>query len=169
MRETTDGPPLARLFAIAYKQLIDALHERLAQRGWSDLRAGFGFVLLAVRDHPVTVTELADVLGVSKQATSKLVDVMTTEGYLHRRVGRDDARQRDVILTSKGSKLLREVELIYVELEAEWKAVIGARALEQIRTDLVQVLSQTHDGLPPVRPTNEALAGLTKPVRRRSE
>src|SRR4051812_12644470 len=107
MSDGKDGPPLARLFAIAYKQLIDTLHDRLAQRGWPDLRAGYGFVLLAVRDRPMSVTELADVLGVSKQATSKLVDVMTTDGYLDRRVARDDARQRDVMLTSRGRKLLR--------------------------------------------------------------
>ena len=163
-----DGPPLARLFAIAYKQLIDELHDRLAQRGWSDLRAGFGFVLLAVRDHPTTVTELAEVLGVTKQATSKLVDIMTAEGYLERRVGADDARQRQVVLTTRGRKLLREVEAIYVELEAEWEAVIGAPAVAQIRDGLVRVLAPAGDGLPAVRPTAETLAGLTTAVRRGS-
>jgi DNA-binding MarR family transcriptional regulator len=164
MSDSNDGPPLARLFAIAYRQLIDTLHERLRQQGWSDLRAGFGFVLLAVRDHPMTVNELAGTLDVSKQATSKLIDVMTTAGYVERRIGRDDARQRDVVLTARGRKLLREVERIYVDLEAEWAAVIGDRAVGQIRTSLVRVLSQPGDVLPPVRPATDALAGLTSPV-----
>jgi hypothetical protein len=45
-------PPLARLFAIAYRLLIDSLHERLQARGWTDVRPAYGFVLLAARDQP---------------------------------------------------------------------------------------------------------------------
>jgi hypothetical protein len=51
-------PPLARLFAIACRSLIDGLHTRLATRGWSDVRPAFGFVLLAARRAP-TSTDLA--------------------------------------------------------------------------------------------------------------
>ena len=45
------GPPLARLFAIAYRLLIDGLHDRLQAQGWTDVRPAYGFVLLAARDH----------------------------------------------------------------------------------------------------------------------
>ena len=45
-RAPAGGPPLARLFAIAYRQLIDGLHDRLQARGWTDVRPAFGFVLL---------------------------------------------------------------------------------------------------------------------------
>ncbi|MCU1617435.1 MAG: transcriptional regulator, MarR family, partial [Frankiales bacterium] len=44
--------PLARLFAMAYRLLVDGLHERLAERGWSDVRPAFGFVLLALQGGP---------------------------------------------------------------------------------------------------------------------
>ena len=44
--QPADGQPLARLFAIAYRLLIDGLHERLRARGWTDVRPAFGFVLL---------------------------------------------------------------------------------------------------------------------------
>jgi hypothetical protein len=53
MPEAASGdPPLARLFAIAYRLLIDSLHERLQARGWTDVRPAYGFVLLAARDQP---------------------------------------------------------------------------------------------------------------------
>ncbi|HEY8547596.1 MAG TPA: hypothetical protein VIL36_21185, partial [Acidimicrobiales bacterium] len=42
------GPmPLARLFAMAFRQLIDELHARLAARGWGAMRPPYGFVLVA--------------------------------------------------------------------------------------------------------------------------
>ncbi len=66
--------PLARLLAMAYRHLVVGLHERLAARGWRDVRPQYGYVLLACRDRPTTSGELAGMLGVSKQAASKLAD-----------------------------------------------------------------------------------------------
>jgi DNA-binding MarR family transcriptional regulator len=150
---TDERPPLARLCAIAYRSLIDGLHEQLVAKGWTDVRPAFGFVLLAARDAPTTSTELAALMGTTKQAASKLVDVMVEAGYVRRVAGRDDARQRPVRLTARGRRLLSAVEQIYRELEAEWATAIGAAAVERLRRDLVRVLVDDDGRLPPVRPT----------------
>jgi DNA-binding MarR family transcriptional regulator len=120
-----EAPPLARLFAIGYRLLIDGLHDRLRARGWTDVRPAFGFVLLAARDQPTSVSELAALTGATKQAASKLVETMVAAGYVQRGVDAQDRRQRPVHLTSRGRELLRSVEQIYAELEQEWANVIG--------------------------------------------
>ncbi len=146
-------PPLARLFAIGYRLLIDRLHDRLRARGWADVRPAFGFVLLAARDQPTSVSELAALMGTTKQAASKLVEAMVSAGYVQRGVGAQDGRQRPVHLTSRGAELLRGVEQIYTELEQEWANVIGAAQVRRMRRDLVRVLADARSGeLPPVRP-----------------
>jgi DNA-binding MarR family transcriptional regulator len=151
---SADGPPLARLFAIAYRALIDGLHDRLRERGWDDVRPAYGFALLAASAGPVTATDLANLTGTTKQAASKLVDAMEVSGLLRRTAGAADGRQRPAVLTTRGRRLLATVEEIYGELEAEWAAHIGAVAVERLRADLVAVLTGTHGGsLPPVRPT----------------
>jgi DNA-binding MarR family transcriptional regulator len=146
--------PLARLFAIAYRSLVDGLHEELRARGWEDVRPAFGFVLLAARNEPTTSTALAALMGTTKQAASKLVDTMETAGYVSREAGATDARRRPVRLTERGTDLLATVEAIYRDLEARWADVLGSSAVDRIRRDLVKVLSTQGDGaLPPVRPT----------------
>lgn len=146
-------PPLARLFAIGYRDLVDALHERLAARGWHDVRRSYGFVLLAARDAGVQVGEIATLLGVTKQAASKLVAAMEEAGYLRRTAHPGDGRARAVALTERGHRLLGAVEEIYTELDAQWAAVLGADRVEALRTDLETVLRHGHGGeLPPVRP-----------------
>jgi len=147
------GPPLARLFAIAYRLLIDSLHDRLQAQGWTDVRPAFGFVLLAARDQPASVTGLASLMGTTKQAASKLVEAMVAGGYLTRGADPRDGRQRPVYLTARGRELLRSVERIYAELEAEWAGVIGAPHIQRMRRDLVRVLAGPSGELPPVRPT----------------
>lgn len=146
-------PPLARLFAIAYRQLIDGLHTRLRTLGWTDVRESFGFVLLAARDQPTSITELSALMGITKQAASKLVDVMAGCGYVSRGADPQDGRQRPVILTGRGQELLAAVEQIYAELESGWAQAIGAAQVDSLRRDLLRALSAGGGGqLPPVRP-----------------
>ena len=147
------GPPLARLFAIAYRQLIDSLHDQLQARGWTDVRPAFGFVLLAARDQPTSVTELAGLMGITKQAASKLVDAMISTGYIQRGTDPQDGRQRPVSLTRRGEELLSAVEQVYAELEDRWAKLIGTSHVDRMRRDLMHVLSDPSNGqLPPVRP-----------------
>lgn len=149
---TAGGPALARLLAIAYRSLIQGLHERLRDRGWHDVRPAYGFVLLAARSAPTTSSELATLLGMTKQAASKLLEGMEETGYVRRGAAAQDARRRPVELTDRGRRLLGEVEEIYVELEAEWAEIIGADRVAALRADLVAVLTLPGGTLPPVRP-----------------
>jgi DNA-binding MarR family transcriptional regulator len=145
--------PLARLFAIAYRHLVVGLHEHLVARGWRDVRPHYGYVLLACRDEPTTSGELATLLGVSKQAASKLVDGMVEASLVRRTTSREDSRAKLVALTPRGRRLLAVVEEIYVELEAEWAAVAGRPAVAAVRAGLVTVLTSAYGGvLPPIRP-----------------
>jgi DNA-binding MarR family transcriptional regulator len=144
--------PLARLFAMAYRLLVDGLHEQLAGRGWTDVRPAFGFVALALRPGPVPLRDLPGVLGTTKQAVSKLVDAMVAAGYVERGTDPADARAKRVGLSARGRSLLAEVEEIWRDLEEGWAAILGESRLADLRGDLVSVLRETHGGtLPTVR------------------
>jgi len=146
--------PLARLFAMAYRYFVDSLHERLRERGWGDVRPAYGFALLAARDAPTSATELASLMGTSKQAASKLAAVMIESGYLVQGTEAGDGRQRPLRLSPRGGRLLADVESIYEEIEAEWAGVIGAAALGRLRRSLRAAIVASHAGeLPAVRPT----------------
>ena len=146
--------PLARLLALAYRDFIEKLHARLRERGWSKVRPAFGFVLLAARNKPVTITEIAALMGTTKQAASKLAAAMSDAGYLVLDAYSADGRQRPLRLSPEGAELLADVEDIYRELEGEWAEVIGTSALEGLRQSLYTAVLAWHGGkLPAVRPT----------------
>jgi DNA-binding MarR family transcriptional regulator len=146
------GTFLARLFAVAYRSLIDDLHAELRRRGWTDVRPAYGFALLAVRN-TVTAGELAALMGITKQAASKLVDSLAAGGYLERIGGDGDGRRKQLRLTSRGESLLIQVEEIYAELEAGWAEIIGDESLEDLRDSLHAALTDAGGRpLPPIRP-----------------
>jgi len=153
-RELASSVPLARLLAMAYRQLIDRLHERLAAEGYTDVRPTFGYVLLAVRDGPTTGADIALLLGVTKQAASKLVDAMEQGGYVRRQTHGDDARAKEIAITARGRRFLVTVESIYRDLEGEWAEVTSKKRVEALRDDLRTIVEAAHDGqLPAIRPT----------------
>lgn len=137
----------------AYRWLIDELHRRLFERGWTDVRPSYGFVLLSLRDSAMTPTALAQRLDITKQAASKLAEAMIRVDLVDSSPHGTDGRQRDLSLTARGLKLLAEVEEIYAELEQEWADLIGRGRVEDVRASLIAVLTESHSGaLPPVRP-----------------
>lgn len=75
---------------------------------------------------------------------------MVAGGYLKRGADPQDGRQRPVYLTPRGQELLRSVERIYTDLEAEWAGLIGT---PRMRRDLIRVLAGPSGELSPVHPT----------------
>lgn len=145
--------PLARLFAMAMNSLVSKLHERLTERGF-EVRPAFAFVLLAARERALTGHDVAELMGMTKQAASKLIDAMEAEGVLVRKSHPGDARAKALHITPKGRRLLGTAESIYAELEEEWARVLGRARVTAMRRELVEVLLATHGGkLPAIRPS----------------
>ncbi len=148
-----DAIPLARLLAMSFRLMIDDLHDRLRQRGWTDVRPAYGFVLLALREQPISAKDVAALMGTTKQAASQLVDAMESGGFVNRVLSARDGRVRDLVLADRGRELLTAVEAIYAEIEGEWAARAGADDLATTRRALLGVVrSEPDSALPAVRP-----------------
>ena len=148
-----DGVTFPRLLAMALRASIDDLHDELHNRGY-DLRPAQGFALVAVGTEGTTASRLADVLGITKQGTAKLVDGLVEQGYLVREAHGDDGRARLLVLTERGTALLRESVRIQRRIEAEWTATVGGDDMRALRRALETALARRYpDGPPPIRPT----------------
>lgn len=153
-RDAAAPIPLARLLALAYRQMIDELHTRLARTPFDDVRPTYGYVLLSLSDESATGADIAALLGVTKQAASKLLETMEAGGYVKRQPHSDDARAKSVAITAKGRRVLETVESIYRDLEAEWAGVTSQTRVESMRADLRRIVEASNGGqLPMVRPT----------------
>lgn len=147
--------PLARLFSMGLRYLVDELLERLQERGWQDIREIHGYILMALkRNDANTNNDLAALLSMSKQAMSKIIEMMEREQLIQRITDAQDARAKKLILAPRGEELLASVEEIYAELEEEWAKLIGHDNIELMRKHLEDIMKFHHSGqLPSLRPT----------------
>jgi DNA-binding MarR family transcriptional regulator len=147
-----DDATLPRLVAMAFRALIDDLHHGLRQAGY-ELRPAQGFALVAVGENGTTASRLAEVMGITKQGTAKLVDGLVDLGYLTRESHAEDGRARLLVLTARGRALLAESVRIQRRIEADWAATLGDGEMLALRRALEQALARRYPGeLPPIRP-----------------
>lgn len=87
------------------------------------------------------LTELAQRVGVSKQAIAPLVDELVEMGVVERIPDPDDARAKRIRFAShRGRSGILAGLAVLAELEAELAAAIGKRKLTQLHALLVEVL-----------------------------
>jgi DNA-binding MarR family transcriptional regulator len=76
-------------------------------------------------------------LGVSRQAASKLADEMVRRGYLLRAADPDDRRRTRLRLSAKGRRVRQRAAEESATIEAELRATVGDRAVDGLRRALL--------------------------------
>ncbi|WP_234354488.1 MarR family winged helix-turn-helix transcriptional regulator [Streptomyces sp. NRRL WC-3618] len=124
-----------RLF-LAFRVLIDDLHDELARQGHPDVRPMHGYVFQAIGPDGTTAADLGRRLGVSKQAAGKTIDTLERLGYVERGADPVDARRKIVRLTDRGTDCLARSARIFDRLRADWARTLGEDRLRALEADL---------------------------------
>jgi len=154
-----DSPdPLARaeltyLMGLGFQLVLGEFVRRLDAAGYADLRPVHGAVFQALRGPGTTGTELAERLGVTKQAAGQLVDDLEKRGYVRREPHPAGGRRRLIVLTSKAEQHLRVAGTVLHDLERELAGSLGSTELAQLRVGLARLIREmAGDRLPALRP-----------------
>jgi len=145
-RDEAPGVPrgdlsLAALFA--GWALADLVQERLAARGFADLRFADGVLFQHLVGGPRPIGDLAQRLGVTQQAASKAVTDLERRGYVERLTDPGDRRARRAALTARGEQAIDAARRERAALEAELEAAHGAGRVAAARELLADVLAAT--------------------------
>ncbi|WP_052868482.1 MarR family winged helix-turn-helix transcriptional regulator [Streptomyces niger] len=144
---------LTFLLGMAFQLLLAEFTERLAEAGQADLRPVHGMVFQILRSEGATGTELAQRLGVTKQAAGQLVDDLEQRGYVRREPHPEGGRRKLVVLTDAAHAHLAVAGRTLHDLEAELARRTGTGDLATLRTELTQLVrAMAGDTPPPLRP-----------------
>jgi len=88
----------------------------------------------------LTVNELLDILGVTKQSLNRVLRQLVEDGLIDSRVGKQDRRQRNLYLTETGETLERELSDAQRKRMRKAYSAAGADAVHGFRTVLEQMI-----------------------------
>ncbi len=142
---------LVVLLSMAWSILIEDLHSELARRGYDDLRPAHGFAFQLLAPNGATGNELAEHLGITKQAASQMIDYLEEHGYVVRKPHPTDRRGKLVLLTQKGWDCIHNVEAVFANIEQRWTSILGPEHMQILRTDLRRLISASGSNMLPYR------------------
>lgn len=124
--------------------LFEQAHKLVINDSAIVLRPSQLRVIDMVPKEGITVTDLADRVGMTKQGIGQFVGQLVDEGYLTAEVHPEDRRVRVVRPTRLSQQASRQLARVLTDLESQWAQRIGTRNYREFRA----VLGQLAD-LPP--------------------
>jgi DNA-binding MarR family transcriptional regulator len=112
------------LLAIARLRWLHRMRVALAERGFDDFRRGDGAWVRILGEQPAGMGEIAEFIGISPQAGTKVGDSLERRGYVERRD--DDADRRRVVLhlTDRGREYQEAVVEVVAMLDEAFRASV---------------------------------------------
>lgn len=144
---------MRRLVDTEWEPTVPALLQLVAASGGPRLRAAFAaagldgirpaqaLALVPLVGGGLHASDLADRLGVSRQAVAQAVSALERHGYVSRVPNPADARTRIIELTPRGRQALRVMRSNALQLEERWQQTLGQRRFGELRKTLLMLLS----------------------------
>lgn len=136
-RDDVTVPMLLRRARFTYTA---AMREELRARGLEDLPRNGPFVIRAMQHTSTPLSVIARDLSVSKQAVSKLIDLLVVRGFLERTVEPEDRRRISLTLTERGREAAAAVEAGTNRVDADLAAALTPGQLAGFRAGLRALL-----------------------------
>lgn len=144
---------LTFLLGMAFQLVISEFVSRLDDAGYADLRPMHGLVFQVLQGAGRTSSELAEQLGVTKQAAGQIIDDLARRGYVERRPHPAGGRRKLVVLTAKALAHLAVAGNVLRGLEGQLSTQLQQAGLNLPRAELAAIINAlATDGLPPLRP-----------------
>ncbi|PPK63710.1 MarR family transcriptional regulator [Actinokineospora auranticolor] len=155
---THDADPLRHadltvLLGMSFQVVLAEFTQRLDAAGYAELRPVHGFVFQQLRGPGLTGTELAQRLGVTKQAVGQIVTELEKRGYVRKAPHPNGGRAQLIQLTERAHDHLDVAGRLLRAVESELADRIGDTDLAHLREQLATLVrAAVGDAIPPLRP-----------------
>jgi DNA-binding MarR family transcriptional regulator len=113
---------------------------------WPDLTAAKARLIEMVPPGGCRIVDLSGEMRVSKQGLGQLVKQLIDGGYLNESQDPGDRRARIITRTREGDRVVEQVHQISAELEARWRAEVGAKKYDVFHEVLVRLVDGAQTG-----------------------
>jgi DNA-binding MarR family transcriptional regulator len=120
-------------------RLMQEVRDIFAAEDWDGLRQSHFRLMSYVPRNGIRITDLAERLGMTKQASGQFVSFLIGTGHLEARSDPRDARVRVVVRTALGDQTVKSVDARIRGIERAWAKVVGPARYADFRQVLVEL------------------------------
>ena len=137
--KSNEVPEEERHVAVLVGGLMAHVRDAFNPDDWEGLRQSHFRVISCVPSDGISITDLADRLGMTKQGCGQFVTHLVGTGHLSSGPSPDDARVRVVRRTPRGDGNVIAVTRRMAALEDEWRELVGPRHYATFRRVLEEI------------------------------
>ena len=130
------NPPGGPHVAMLLGALLGTVRSAFFEHEWGGLRPSHVRVLSSVPEGGCTVTDLAGLVGMTKQGCGQFVTTLVASGHLAESRASTDRRVRLVTMTPEGERTLVRFAAVMDALEERWRDDVGPRRYAAFRSVL---------------------------------
>jgi DNA-binding MarR family transcriptional regulator len=124
---------LAVLLADASERFLGDALGRLDAAGYGGMSVSHAFAVQLIDGGVVTITALADVMRMTPQAVSAIINQLDDRGLVARSRSAGDARTWILSLTGDGRRLATEISVALRDAEHAWTDLVGAGRMADVK------------------------------------
>jgi DNA-binding MarR family transcriptional regulator len=137
------------LLGVARYLQTSMMHTLQAQFGHERLRLGFSSYITLIGEGDKRLTDLAEILGISRQACNQAVKQVEAAGYIERTADPVDGRAKQLVLSPRGVKLRRDGLRIVAQLDKQFVDIVGEPVIADTSRSLWKIYQSLSLGLTP--------------------
>lgn len=126
------------------RKLDSQIEAEVFHRGLKNFKSSYLPIFLLLYKNGDTTVNIAEACGVTKQASSKLIQEMSSLGYLKTQINKEDRRSTLVLLSAKGKRMATEVRKCLNKLTENYKSLMGKTKYDNM-VELLDILLVLHE------------------------
>jgi DNA-binding MarR family transcriptional regulator len=131
-----------QLLAIALHMQSQTMRTLIEERNHRGLKISFEPYISLVAEGGARLSDIADCLGITRQAANQTANQIEQAGYISRRTDPEDKRAKRIELTAQGRRLRDDGLDVIRQLQRDFQSVIGSTALNQTLDNLYALASE---------------------------
>ncbi len=132
---------LMHLVDLVRRRFGEAIRAELADHPYTDVRRSELRLLLLVTPAGTSLTELADLTGITRQSLSEFVERLQQAGYLTTETNPADRRAKLIRATERGEATRRRILAAGQAVEDAWRSSVGPHRFDTMRDVLADIAS----------------------------
>jgi DNA-binding MarR family transcriptional regulator len=135
------------LLGVAHYLQTSMMQTLQEQCGHQNLRLGFAPYITLIGEGDKRLTDLAEILGISRQACNQAANQVEAAGYIARTADPLDGRAKQLTLSPRGKKLRKDGLRIVAQLDKQFAHIVGEAAIADASNSLTIIYNQLSLGL----------------------
>ena len=133
------------LLGLSYTRFVQELRAALASEGFDDLGTNDGYVVRILAERPISTSDLAREMAITKQGAGHVVADLEARGYVTRAPHPVDGRTQLVALSKRGDALLAAARRFHRQYERKLGRRMGIDVVADARRVLTAVVEGDED------------------------